>query len=64
MSDARPTLIRRERAALRAQAELILRARYPERAVTTPWVREPDADELREVPTHTDAAPDLTEQNG
>jgi hypothetical protein len=54
MSDQRPKKLRRTTPAVRAQAELILRARYPERAIPTPWVREPDAEGLREVPTHTE----------
>jgi hypothetical protein len=54
MSDARPKKLRRTTPAVRAQAELILRARHPERAVPTPWVREPDAETLRDIPTHTE----------
>jgi hypothetical protein len=52
MTAAQPTKIRRVVAAVRAQAELLLRARHPERAVTTPWIREPDADGLQDVPDH------------
>lgn len=54
MTEQRPKKLRRETAAVRAQAELLLRQRHPERAVTTSWVREPDRDALRDVPVHTD----------
>lgn len=54
MSDAKPKLVRRDYASLRAQAELILRQRHPDRAVTTPWIREPDAAALQDIPVHTD----------
>jgi len=52
---AKPTRVRRDEAILRAQAELLLRARHPERSVTTPWVREPDPEGLAGIPAHDDA---------
>ena len=52
--NTKPTKIRRHDAIVRAQAELLLRARHPERSVTTPWVREPDTDALAAIPAHDD----------
>lgn len=54
MTAAEPTKVRRVTDAVRAQAELLLRARHPERANTRPWIREPDAEKMRHVPDHRD----------